>query len=211
MPDVTIEPWVANGEGRTAFATYLESLTPEDWATKSWSDQWDVKSVAAHLLVPQTKGKGAVFFAFLSSGFNLDKMNARYVAELTDSLTPAQIIATTRQTAGVQNSPPGLSPYGVHGELAVHATDISEAVGKPFALPPEHYAMALEHYKGMESPFGCKTRIEGLCLRATDVDWTTGDGPRVEGPAQMLVSAMTGRKQAFAHLNGPGVETMASR
>ena len=205
------DPWIANKTGRLAFATYLESLSPTDWAAQSWSSQWEVKSVAAHLLVTQTKGKGAVFLAFLGSGFNLDKMNAKFVAQLTASMTPEQIITTTRSSAETQNAPPGLSSAGVFGELAVHATDISEAVGKPFALAPEHYALALDHYRGVESPFGCKSRIEGLRLQATDIDWSTGAGPVVAGTAQLLLSAMTGRRQALAHLSGDGLEVMSAR
>jgi uncharacterized protein (TIGR03083 family) len=206
-----MDPWIANESARNAFATYLDTLSPDDWTTTSWSDEWDVKAVAAHLLVTQTKGKGGVFFAFLTSGFNLNKMNAKYVGELTSSLSVDQIIATTKRTAGVRSAPPGLSPIGVFGELTVHATDVSGAVGKPFALAPEDYVLSLDHYKGVEAPLGCKTRIEGLRLRATDVEWSTGDGPLVEGPAQMLVSAMTGRRQALSHLSGDGLDAMSAR
>lgn len=206
-----MDPWVANEAGRKAFADYLETLTAHDWATTSWSAKWDVKAVAAHLLVTQTKGKGAVFVAFASSGFNLDKMNAKYVGELTSSLSPEQIVQATRDSAGVRSAPPGLSPSGVLAELCLHVTDIAEAVGKPFALPPEHYVAVLDLYKTNKSTFGCQARIEGLRLNATDTSWSTGDGPLVEGTAQMLASAMTGRRQALAHLSGPGVKVMSQR
>ncbi len=209
--NVTVDPWIANESGRKAFATYLESLSPADWRTKSWSSEWEVKDVAAHLLVTQTKSKGAVFFAFASSGFNLNKMNAKYVAQLTSSLSNEQVVSTTRNSAGVRSAPPGLAPVGVFGELTVHATDISGAVGKPFALPAEHYALALDHYKDVESPFGCKSRIAGLRLEATDVEWSTGEGQVVSGPAQMLLSAMTGRREALSHLSGAGLDTLSAR
>ncbi|MGL5809892.1 MAG: maleylpyruvate isomerase family mycothiol-dependent enzyme [Nocardioides sp.] len=206
-----MEPWTANDAGRKAFASYLETLTPTDWAAPSWCAAWDVKAVAAHLLVTQTKGKGEVFFSFLASGFNLDKMNAKYVGQLTGSMSPEQIVAATRETAGVRSAPPGLSPAGVHGELAVHATDISAALGGSFALPGEHYALALDHFKGAGSPLGCKKRIDGLRLEATDIAWSTGNGPVVEGTGQMLLAAMTGRHSALAHLSGPGAEALAGR
>ena len=63
----------------------------------------------------------------------------------------------------------------------------------------------------LSSVRGCKKRIEGLGLKATDADWSTGDGPLVEGDVPHLLSAMTGRAAALAGLTGDGVEIMASR
>ena len=55
------------------------------------------------------------------------------------------------------------------------------------------------------------TMSKVLRLRATDADWSTGDGPAVEGDAKHLVSAMTGRDAAFDDLSGEGVDIMRSR
>jgi hypothetical protein len=38
-----------------------------------------------------------------------------------------------------------------------------------------------------------------------------GDGPEVAGPAMAIIQAITGRKQALADLEGPGVETLRGR
>ena len=45
----------------------------------------------------------------------------------------------------------------------------------------------------------------------TDIDWSTGYGPGVRGPAEALVMSMSGRKVALADLTGDGVDTLASR
>ncbi|HEX9546882.1 MAG TPA: hypothetical protein VF942_06065 [Acidimicrobiales bacterium] len=66
-------------------------------------------------------------------------------------------------------------------------------------------------YKGSNLIIGAKKRIAGLKLTATDVDWSTGDGPDASGPILSLVMAMTGRKAALGDLSGPGVETLRSR
>jgi hypothetical protein len=126
-------------------------------------------------------------------------------------MTPEQIISATRSTAGVHSAPPGLPPIGVLNEVVVHTMDISRAIGKPFELPIEHYAMALEHSKNVQAVLGCKERIAGLTLRATDSTWTTGAGPVVEGPTDLLLAAMTGRKGALPGLSGPGLDTLVSR
>lgn len=53
--------------------------------------------------------------------------------------------------------------------------------------------------------------LHGLRLQAEDVDWGYGDGPSVDGPAEALLLAMSGRTIALEHLVGEGVETLTGR
>ena len=53
--------------------------------------------------------------------------------------------------------------------------------------------------------------MKGLRLRATDVDWSTGEGPEVAGPAMDLILAMTGRTAPLEACEGDGVEILRSR
>lgn len=205
-----MDPWDAVTPDREAFATYLATLEPADWAAPSWCDGWTVKDVAAHMLVP-TMGRSGVFASFVASGFNVDKMNAKYVSKLTGSMTTEQIVAKTGENSGVRTAPPGLAPIGVLNELAMHAMDISRSIGKPFTLPTDHYVMVVEHMKDVQPVLGCRDRIAGLSLKATDSEWATGSGPQVEGPTDLLLAAMSGRKAALASLNGPGLDTLARR
>jgi hypothetical protein len=50
-----------------------------------------------------------------------------------------------------------------------------------------------------------------LTLRATDIDWSTGTGPEVAGPAISIVMAMTGRSCGLEDLKGEGVDTLRAR
>ncbi len=65
--------------------------------------------------------------------------------------------------------------------------------------------------KGSNLLIGSKRRIAGLALKANDLDWQTGAGPVVTGPALSLVLAMTGRAAALGDLSGDGVATLRSR
>lgn len=203
--------WTSITTGRESFADYLSTLTPDDWDRPSLCADWTVKGVAAHMLVIPTMSKGQVFRSFLSSGFNLDKMNARLVERLTGEMASDEIAAATRQSAGSRTMPPGLKLPGVFSELVIHSSDISEAIAKPFDLPIEDHVAGLEHMKDVQPVLGCKKRIEGLQLSTTDAEWSTGSGPLVEGPAKQLLLAMTGRTSAFDSLSGDGVATMRSR
>jgi hypothetical protein len=53
--------------------------------------------------------------------------------------------------------------------------------------------------------------VDGLSLRAENVDWSYGAGPSVSGDAESLLLALTGRRVALDHLDGEGVETMRRR
>jgi uncharacterized protein (TIGR03083 family) len=206
-----MDPWDDITADRLRFADYLQTLDAGDWETESLCRGWTVKGVTTHLLVTPTMSKGKVFTSFLASGFNLDKMSAKLIAQMTAAMSTDDIITTTRDTAGSRSTPPGLKPLGVLGEVLTHTADVSFALDKPFALPVEHYVSGLDHLKGVQPVLGCRKRIEGLRLQATDAEWTWGSGPSVEGSAQALVAAMTGRRAVLDQLTGEGVEVLRGR
>ena len=70
---------------------------------------------------------------------------------------------------------------------------------------------AADFFKASNLLIGTKSRIGGLTLQATDVDWTTGHGPEVSGPILSLLMAMTGRRAALDDLSGDGLATLAER
>ena len=206
-----MDTWTSITHGREALGDYLAGLTEDDWDKPSLCAGWTVKDTAAHMLVIPAVPKGQVFLSFVGSGFNLERMNARLIARLTTTMSTADIVARTRSSAGSHSVPPGLKLPGVLTELVVHSSDIAEGVGTPFTLPVEDYVAALDHVKDVQPVFGTKERIAGLTLRATDADWSTGSGPAVEGTAQQLLLAITGRRPALDRLCGDGLATLRSR
>jgi hypothetical protein len=51
----------------------------------------------------------------------------------------------------------------------------------------------------------------GLRLVADDVGWSTGSGPEVRGPGEVVLLAIAGRNVAVDELSGPGVATLRPR
>ena len=97
------------------------------------------------------------------------------------------------------------------GEVVTHTEDITRPLGLEHQPEAEAKAACLDHYKKVNFPVGAKKRIAGLRLRATDVDWTYGDGPEVSGPALSLLMVMTGRSAGLDGLEGAGVADLRSR
>ncbi len=206
-----MDPWPMIEADRRELAGYLSGLSADDWQKQSLCADWTVGEVAAHMLVIPTVPKGRIFLNFLGSGFNLDKFSARMVGRITSEKSPEEIAEAMDEAAGSRSVPPGLKPMGVLAEVLVHSGDISEGVGRPLAFPTDHYVAGLDYLKDVQPALGCKERIAGLQLRATDADWSHGEGPVVEGPAQHLALAMTGREAALDHLSGDGVDVLRGR
>lgn len=196
---------------REVLADYLADLTPDEWASPSLCEGWSVAEVTAHLLVVPTVSKGKVILGFAGSGFNLDRFSSKMVAGILADHSTDDLVATLRRSAGSRNVPPGLKPPNVLGDLVVHALDIADGVGRPVDLPVDHVVAALDSFKDMQPGIGCRKRIAGLELRATDATWSHGEGPLVEGSAADLALAMTGRSSAIDRLDGDGVATLRTR
>jgi hypothetical protein len=85
------------------------------------------------------------------------------------------------------------------------------ALGIRRDYPPESVTHAADFFKASNLFIGTKKRVDGLTLRANDVEWTTRSGPEVSGPVLSLLMAMTGRKAALDDLASDGVAALASR
>lgn len=53
--------------------------------------------------------------------------------------------------------------------------------------------------------------IKDVRWQATDLDWSHGGGPVVEGPVASLMLVLTGRGTALTDTTGPGSELLAER
>ena len=92
----------------------------------------------------------------------------------------------------------------------VHHQDIRRALGYPRTVPVDRLERILPLVPG-NPRLGAGRRIRGLRLTATDVAWSHGSGPEVNGTGEALLMAMTGRQEAVTELSGPGQATLAER
>ena len=95
-------------------------------------------------------------------------------------------------------------------DCTIHHQDIRRALDLPRTIPAERLVPVLDFALGAP-PLPGKKNAKGLQLTATDVDWTTGDGPEVTGPGEALLMAVAGRAHALPELSGAGVETLRGR
>lgn len=194
---------------RAALADYLDTLAPEQWAARTWCDRWNVQQVVGHLVASGSLTFGHFLATFIGSGFNFDRFVDKDLRNYAEG-TPEQVNDRFHAIIASTRKPPGPA-YVLLGEVMVHGEDIRRALGGKGEHPAEHVVKLAEMYKHTGSALKAKKRIAGLRLTATDVDWSTGDGPEVTGPGMSLIMAMVGRQGALVDCTGPGVETLRSR
>jgi uncharacterized protein (TIGR03083 family) len=192
---------------RVTLADYLATLAPADWDHPSLCDGWRVKDVVTHVVAGAKSTPGRFIVGIVGSGFNFDKMIAKDMNGEADK-TPAELVAELRAVAARKTHPAN----AMLGEALLHHEDIGRALGAgPGHYPADDLQIVADYYKNAGAPLRVKGRIAGLELEATDVAWSTGDGPAVKGPAISLLLAMTGRRAGLADLTGPGVAELDTR
>ncbi len=201
--------WTTIANERAALAGDLADLSPEQWATTSLCPGWTVQDALAHMTSTAHVSAPAFFLGMVATGFRFETFSRRGI-ERWKGESPAQTLQHFREAESSRTHPPGPSTSWL-GEVVVHAEDIRRPLGLVHTYPPDAVRQVLDFYRGSNALIGTKRRIAGLTLRATDLDWTHGDGPEVRGPALSLLMAATGRRAALGDLEGSGVGELTAR
>ena len=206
-----MDTWSMVADARTDLTNYLETLTEQQWNAQSLCGEWRVRDVVGHVSESTRKMPiGGLITGMFKAGFSVDKMLSRNALEEGKKSTE-QLLKDMREGIDSHATPPGVSAEGLLGDVVVHTQDIRRALGGPGSIPEDRLRAVLD-YESRQSRFiPNKKRIAGVKLRATDIEWTTGEGPEVAGPGEALLMAMCGRKVALDDLTGDGVAVMRAR
>jgi uncharacterized protein (TIGR03083 family) len=203
------EIWPTIQTERAALAADLEPLKEPDWETPSLCPDWTVRDVVAHMTGTAKISPGSFVGKLVTSGFSLKKLQEKDIAELRGD-APTDTLANFKAEVNSSKHPPGPTDTWL-GEAIVHSEDVRRPLGINHEYPVDALTRVADFYKGSNLVIGTKNRIAGLRLKATDADWSHGDGPEVTGRMVSLLMAMAGRRQALADLSGEGVQTLTSR
>lgn len=193
---------------RRDFAEFLATLTPAQWETPTLCTRWTVRDVVAHVYSYEDLSLARVAVRMVRTRFDNDRVNAIGVAAL-GALSTAELLAHAHRHI----QPRGLTAL-MGGRIAltdgmIHQQDIRRPLGLPRSIPAARLVAALNVARTAPT-LSAAQRIRGLTLTATDLDWTTGTGPVVAGPAEALLMAIAGR-DVTTELSGPGTPTLTNR
>jgi uncharacterized protein (TIGR03083 family) len=194
---------------RSAFAETLTGLSPDQWDAPSLCKGWRVRDVVGHMISTGNTTPGSFFGGMIGSGFRFNSMVDKQVKREA-AASPEEMVARFKETVNKTNHPPGPT-IAMLGEVVMHGEDVR----RPLGISANHTEEALQtvanFYMKSNLLIGAKKRSAGLALKAADIDWSTGSGPEVSGPAMALLVTLTGRRGAEGELSGPGVPTLVSR
>lgn len=197
---------------RRRAADLLESLTPGQWNTPSLCAGWTIRELAGHLLMPVELSVPRVLVTLVRAHGSMDRTVDLYSRRLAQR-SPEEIVRTLREKADARVRPPVVGALGPMSDSCIHLRDAARPLGSDAGPPLDDWRIVLDFLVSPTAQRGFMPagRLDGLSLRATDLDWFAGGGPQVAGPAEALAMAVSGRPVALADLTGDGVPILRCR
>ena len=201
--------WSATHRARKDLADDLAGLEAAQWKHATLCGAWDVEHVVAHLTAAASVGRWAWIRSIVAAGFRPAVHNERRLREHLGA-TPQETLDRFRAVIDSTVAPTGDLPAYL-GEVIVHSEDIRQPLGLPSRADTGAATEVARFYSSRDFTVTSKTTVAGVSLRATDSDFSAGDGPVVAGPVLALVMAMAGRRTYLDQLSGEGVALLSSR
>lgn len=201
--------WAATHRARKELADDLAGLDGAQWKHATLCGEWDVEHVVAHLTAAASVGRWAWMRSIAAAGFRPAVHNERRLREHLGA-TPQETLDRFRAVIDSTVAPTGDLPAYL-GEAIVHSEDIRRPLDLPSRADADAVTEVAKFYASRDFTVNSKTAVKGLSLRATDSDFSAGDGPEVAGPVLALVMAMAGRPDYLDQLSGDGVAALAER
>jgi uncharacterized protein (TIGR03083 family) len=194
----------------------LHELDDQAFDTPSLCGGWAVRDVLGHMGIGHTTPMPAMIARIGRYSFNVTRASFTESKTMFAGQDPDEIRRFWDEVMVAQHPRKGISKLirtksGFLDHL-IHHQDIRRPTGKPRTVPEARLRRALQLTCTEATPlFNPKRNVAGLKLRASDIGWTAGDGPAVEGPGEAIVLAAAGRTAALADLEGDGVAVLRER
>ena len=196
--------WALVAQERNSFADMIDGLAGHE-NDATLCGHWTVHEVAAHLLTFTNLSFPQFMFNMLKNRFNYDAMADRVAKRFAAEKSLAEIAVDLRANAAKEAAISSFPAELTLSDVTIHRQDIRRPLGLGNDFAPGVIPTVLEFlttHKQAKNIFD-PARLDGLQLRATDLDWTFGEGEVVEGTAEALVLALAGRPVG-AELTGDG-------
>jgi uncharacterized protein (TIGR03083 family) len=196
--------WRHVHEQRRALAGLLAGLDAEEWEHESLCPGWTVRDVAAHVISTPQIGLADVLrmTPLMLRGYN----RAIFAETKRWGRAPIErILADYERLDGSRRHVPTTTHVEPLLDALVHSQDVARPLGRRLDVHPEAAVVAADRARLLSPVFGTRRLLKGVRMVATDVDWSRGRGPTLEGPAQELLMVCTGRAPYEGSLTGEGV------
>ncbi|MGW2150050.1 maleylpyruvate isomerase family mycothiol-dependent enzyme [Nonomuraea bangladeshensis] len=195
---------------RRELAAMLESLTPAQWDAPTLCAGWRVREVAAHMSMGFRVSLPRQVLELVKARGDINRMTDRRARQDAATLSTAELVGAIRDNAHHPWKPPVGGIAAALGHDVVHGLDISVALGLGRRVPEDRVRLLLEQVTPRTLKF-FGAELDGVELRADDLDWSFGAGAPLTGAAQDLLLVAYGRKLPPGHLRGAARDAHVSR
>jgi uncharacterized protein (TIGR03083 family) len=192
---------------RRELADVLGGLSAEQWRSPSLCAGWTTAHVVAHLTMPfriteEEFGRGMAEAHGQFTEFS-DSVAAR------DSALPqAELVGVLRDNIDNPWAPPGGGQQGALSHDLIHGLDITWPLSITYPIPDEAMATVLGLIAGQDGQNAFGVDLDGIELRATDLDWSSGSGAEATGPSRDLLLLLARRTLPHDAVTGPGAQRL---
>lgn len=187
--DTDLQPLVAD-----CFAALADALAPlpeSRWDEPTLCEGWSVRHVVAHLTMA-ARYDGERFGAELAAdGFDFQRMSDR-IADRDAALPVASLVGDLRSDTMATFAMPGGGIAGSLSHVVIHGLDVTLPLGLGRTSSDAAARTVLDALAGAGGN-ALGTDPEGWSLRATDLDWSWGEGRPLEATAGELVAWLAHR------------------
>ena len=199
MRTVTINDFIA--AERQALATELSGLAPEQWDAPTLCAGWRVREVTAHITMPFRYSTDRYLRELEASDGDFNQMADR-CARRDAAMPAADLLAALAGNVHNPWQPPGGGLEGALSHDVIHGLDITVPLGLDGPVPEERLSLVLPGSLADRSVTFFGVDLDGIELRAQDMDWTLGSGTPLTGAAADLLLVLCGRAVPAGRLAG---------
>ncbi|HSB87778.1 MAG TPA: maleylpyruvate isomerase family mycothiol-dependent enzyme [Ilumatobacteraceae bacterium] len=195
-------------------AALIDELDDVEFDHASLCDGWRVRDVVSHMLLGHTTPMLSMMGLIARQGFNVPKASRNGSAQYGSAHSPAEIragwrgVVDGRVRKGIAKV---ISTKEGFVDHLIHQQDIRRPLGRSRSIAADRLVAALDAMPTIGGFVKAKQRMRGLGWKATDVDWSFGDGPQVIGPAEALILLSSGRPAPIDEVSGDGVTKLKER
>lgn len=187
---------------RAELAAVLGGLAASRWDEPTLCAGWRVREVVAHVTMPFRYGRWRFMFELAKSRGRFNVMADRVARRDAAKLSPLDLAEAVRSSIHHPWKPPGGGFEGALAHDTIHGLDITVPLGIAERVPEDRLRRILPDSMTDRSVRFFGVDLEGIELRARDIDWTLGSGAPLAGAAQDLLLVLCGRKLPAGRLTG---------
>jgi uncharacterized protein (TIGR03083 family) len=187
---------------RAELAEVLAGLPGPGWDERTLCAGWRVREVVAHITMPFRYGRGRFMLELARSRGRFNVMADQAARRDAVVMSSADLATAVRSNAGHPWKPPGGGYTGALAHDLIHGLDITVPLGLDRPVPEEPLRLILPASLADRSVRFFGVDLDGVELRAQDMDWALGSGVPLTGTAADLLLVLSGRRLPAGRLTG---------